>query len=89
MILEWDEAKRLSNLRKHGIDFRNAAEVLAGFTYTVADDRRAISEQRYCSLGLLGAFVVVVIHAERGDAIRVISMRRARKHETEIYFAQI
>jgi uncharacterized DUF497 family protein len=89
MILEWNEAKRLANLRKHGIDFRDAGRVLAGITYTVVDDRQAYGEHRFHALGLLGSGVVVVIYTERGDVFRIISMRKARRHETQVYFAQI
>ena len=35
----WDEAKRLANLRKHGIDFRDAPKIFRGFTLTAEDDR--------------------------------------------------
>ena len=39
MEFDWDEEKRQSNVRKHGIDFRDAAEIFEGVTVMVEDDR--------------------------------------------------
>ena len=86
MDFEWDETKRRINLHKHKIDFRDAEEVLAGETITV-EDVDAYNEQRFLSLGLLRSHVVVVAHTERAGRTRIISMRKAVKHEREFYFA--
>jgi uncharacterized protein len=53
MELEWDEAKRLSNLGKHGIDFRDVEEVFDGDIVTVEDTRYEYGEQRFVTFGLL------------------------------------
>lgn len=45
MILTWDEAKRIANLRKHAIDVREAEKVCAGFTLTAEDTRESYGEQ--------------------------------------------
>lgn len=50
---EWDEAKRLSNLRKHGIDFNDVPFVFSGDTVTVEDNRYGYGEQRFVMFGLL------------------------------------
>lgn len=55
---------------------------------TVVDDRE-YSEERYVTLGLLKGVVVVIVHTERPDVIRVISMRKATRYEENIYFAQV
>jgi uncharacterized protein (DUF4415 family) len=61
---EWDEAKRQSNIRKHGIDFIGIHTVFAGRTVTVLDDRFDYGENRFVTLGLLSGRVVVVSHME-------------------------
>ena len=85
----WDEAKRRVNLRKHGIDFRDAPKIFRGFTLTAEDDREFYGEQRFLTLGLLEDQVVSVAHAERGNDIRIISIRKATKHEARFYFSHI
>lgn len=88
-MITWDEAKRRANLRKHGLDFVDAEAVFDGVTYTYEDDRLAYGEQRFVTLGLLRAVVISIVHTEEGDHIHVISMRKATKHEREIYFESI
>ncbi|MEI8298324.1 MAG: BrnT family toxin [Pseudomonadota bacterium] len=88
-MFAWDEAKRLTNLRKHGIDFRDAQKIFRGFTLTAEDDRESYGERRFLTLGLLDDQVVSVAHSERDDNIRIISIRKATKHEARFYFSQI
>jgi uncharacterized DUF497 family protein len=88
-MFAWDEAKRKANLRKHGIDFADATRIFRGLTFTAEDDREAYGERRYLSLGLLEDQVVSVTHTERDGDIRIISIRKATKHETRFYFSQI
>ena len=63
-MITWDEPKRRRNLRKHGFDFVDAAEVFEGLTYTYEDDRLRYDEQRFVSLGLLREIVVSIVHTE-------------------------
>ena len=85
----WDDAKRRANLRKHGIDFAHAERIFRGFTLTAEDMRETYGEQRFLTLGLLEDQVVSVAHTERGDDIRIISIRKATKHEARFYFSQV
>lgn len=85
----WDEAKRRLNLRKHGIDFMDAEKIFRGVTFTAEDDSAAYGEQRFLTLGLLEDQVVSVAHTEQGEEIRIISIRKATKHEARFYFSQI
>ena len=87
MEFEWDDSKQESDLRKHRLDFADVAIVFAGATFTIADHRFDYGEDRFVTFGLLRDTVVVVAHSERGDMIRVISMRKATKHEQKIYYA--
>jgi uncharacterized protein len=58
-------------------------------TFTAEDDREAYGEPRFLTLGLLEDQVVSVTHTERREEIRIISIRKATKHETRFYFSQI
>src|SRR3972149_8244170 len=59
MNVVWDETKRRANLKKHGLDFADAAQVLAGITRTFEDARFEYGEQRFISLCMLRDTVVV------------------------------
>jgi uncharacterized DUF497 family protein len=52
MRFEWDEAKRRSNIRRHGIDFAVVEKVLDGVTFTIEDDRFDYGEMRLQTLCL-------------------------------------
>jgi uncharacterized DUF497 family protein len=88
-MFTWDESNRQANLRKHGIDFVDAWKIFAGLTFTAEDDRESYGERRFLTLGLLGGQIVSVAHTERRDEIRIISIRKATKHEARFYFSQI
>ena len=89
MAFQWDEHKRVSNLRKHGIDFRDVALMFASDTVLMEDDRFEYGETRFVSLGLLRGRVIVVVHTEHGDVTRIISARKATNYEQDIYFRGI
>jgi uncharacterized protein len=89
MKFEWDEAKRLANLRKHGIDFLDVSVVLEGDTLTVEDNRYDYGEQRFVTFGLLQGLVVAIVHSDRNDSIRIISARKATRYEQKIYFEEV
>lgn len=88
MRYSYDPAKRRSNLRKHGLDFDHASTVIESErTVTFEDGRADYGEQRFITLGLLGARVVAIVTTETATHIRVISMRKATRHEQEIFHA--
>jgi uncharacterized DUF497 family protein len=89
MRFEWDEAKRLANLRKHGIDFLDVSFVFEGDTLTVEDNRYDYGEQRFVTFGLLQGLVVAIVHSDRNDSIRIISARKATRYEQKIYFEEV
>ena len=89
MRYEWDERKRKVNLRKHGsISWTPHASFVVQ-TLTVADDRHEYGEERFITFGLLRDTVVAIAHTEHPKTIRIISMRKATRHEEKSYFAQI
>ncbi|MDR1848664.1 MAG: BrnT family toxin [Zoogloeaceae bacterium] len=86
MKFTWNPEKRLANLKKHGLDFANAEQVFSGHVQTSPDHRFAYGEMRYITVGMLGDTVVAIAHTETEDEIRIISMRKADRHEREHYF---
>jgi uncharacterized DUF497 family protein len=89
MRFTWNEAKRKLNLEPHGLDFSDARRVFEGTTFTYEDDRFDYSEPRFVSLGLLDGTVVSIVHTESSRLIRVISIRKATKHEQAIFFKNL
>ena len=82
----FDPAKRASNLKKHGFDLSDAQKVIeSGQTVTFEDRRFDYSEERFVTLGPLGESLVAIVTAETEDRIRIISMRKADRHEQAIY----
>jgi uncharacterized DUF497 family protein len=89
MQFEWDENKRLANLKKHGIDFADVPSIFENDIVTVIDDRYDYGETRYQTLGLLKSLVIMVVHTESETVIRIISARKANKREEKTYFSQL
>jgi uncharacterized DUF497 family protein len=89
MRFAWSESKRQSNLLDHGLDFVDASRVFEGLTYTFEDARFNYGEERFVTLGLLDGMVVSIVHTETLRSIRVISFRKATKHEQAIFFNSI
>jgi uncharacterized DUF497 family protein len=89
MKFTWDEAKRLSNIKKHGIDFANVPPMFDGDVFAIEDQRFEYGETRYITFGLLQFHVIVVAHTDENGAIRIISARKATKNEEKLYFQEI
>jgi uncharacterized DUF497 family protein len=79
MEFEWDEAKRLSNIAKHGFDFIDAEELLTG-EHQLAD-RIVRGEQRRIAFGKIHGELAAVVFTMRGETYRIISIRRSRHDE--------
>jgi len=69
----WDETKRQTNLKKHGLDFSDAEQVFAGPLVLIEDNRQDYGEQRMIGIGLLDCLVVLIVHIETAETIRIIS----------------
>ena len=84
---EWDEHKRAETLRGREIDFAS----IEYFDWETALHQRSDrdGEERWSSLGLIGRRVHHVVWTERGDRIRVISLRKANAKETIKYVEAI
>jgi uncharacterized protein len=85
MLFEWYEQKRLENLSKHGIDFLDAKEIWQGEVLEVPSAQQEHGEQRHMAYGMLDGRIIAVVFTWRGDARRLISTRRARRHERQDY----
>lgn len=85
MEFEWDEAKRASNLAKHGVDFA----AVAAFDWESAqesEDRRSdYGERRWVARGIIAGQLHVLIYTQRYGRIRVISLREASSKEKADY----
>jgi len=90
MRFEWDEEKNRSNIGKHRIDFADVLEMFRGPMYVALDIREEYGEDRWIGIGFSGVAVVVVVFVEKADGtIRIISARKAEKHEREKFKKEI
>lgn len=87
MTFAWDEAKAAANLRKHGVDFREAATVFGdALSTTFPDVDHSVRERRFLTIGVsVEGRVLVVAHTEVGGTIRIISARPATVRERRFY----
>jgi uncharacterized DUF497 family protein len=83
----WDPSKAASNLRKHGISFREALSCFEDpLSLTIPDPDHSAGEARFILIGMsVWRRLIVVSHADYGDEIRLIGARRASRHEQTTY----
>jgi uncharacterized protein len=87
LSFEWDLSKAKANLAKHGVGFEEASTVFGDpLSLTIPDPAHSQVEDRFIILGHSHqAKLLVVVHTERGDNIRIISARRASRKERKHY----
>jgi len=90
MYVEWDERKAASNVLKHGIPFDVAKRVFEDPFATSEMDRIVDGEERWRTIGRVGlATILFVAHTWLDDDgeihVRIISARKANKHEVKAY----
>ncbi len=87
---EWDAAKAESNFEKHGVSFEAARGVFDDvFAFESCDFDSEPGEIRYVITGMVNDVILKVVYTERGGRLRMISARKATKHEqTEYYRSQ-
>ena len=85
MEFEFDPVKSEANLRKHKIDFKEAQDLWKD-QYAAIVDARSDSEPRSAMIALLRGKIWTAFVPERSAKIRLISVRRARIEEEEIYY---
>ncbi|MDE7229453.1 MAG: BrnT family toxin [Oscillospiraceae bacterium] len=89
MLFEWDENKEKANIIKHGIDFETASRVFDDeLRYEEYDYLHSINEDRLITIGEVNGklMLLFVSFTERGDAIRIISARKANKADRRKYY---
>ena len=86
LIVEWDDNKAEINKQKHNVHFEDAAQIfLDGNRVTEIDYSHSDEEIRYVTIGRVGK-ILFVVYTERGEAMRLISARKADKNERRKYF---
>jgi hypothetical protein len=79
--IEFDPDKREQTLRARGLDFAQAGEIFDGQHFSQPDTRADYGEERHITVGTLQGRLVVVVWTQRGEARRIISMRKANERE--------
>jgi uncharacterized DUF497 family protein len=84
---EWDYLKAAQNLKKHKVLFEEAVTVFGDpLSVTIADPSHSEGEKRFVMIGeSVNRRILIVVHTERGDHLRIISARLATKPERKIY----
>ena len=87
MRFEWDPSKAASNRAKHGVAFEEAATAFGDpLSLTIADPDHSEDEARFIVVGETSAErLVVVVHTDRDETIRIISARLASRRERSTY----
>jgi len=83
-VLEWDEAKRLENIRRRGLDFEDADLMFDGRPVTTAASRRN-NEDRFVSTAEIDRKLYTVVWTWRAENQRIISFRRTSRGEERAY----
>ena len=84
---EWDDQKAASNLLKHGVSFDEAVSVFGdGLALSFSDTDHSELEVRSRTYGISNKTrLLVVVHTERRNGVRIISARKATRYEKDIY----
>jgi uncharacterized DUF497 family protein len=88
----WDQAKNLTNQRKHGVSFEEAKELFVSSVdyLEIFDDVHSDVEDRFIAIGPISRGLVLVVWTERDeDTIRIISARWASTHEQKLYYTYL
>jgi uncharacterized DUF497 family protein len=86
--VEWDDFKAAANEVKHGVSFLLAARVFQDKKYVEKPDpKHSLVEARFFAIGEVEDVVLTLVCTRRGNAIRIISARRASREERREYRA--
>jgi len=86
MRFEWDEEKNAVNIHNHKIDFADVPPIFNNPMLVELDEREDYGEDSWIGIGIFRNIVAVVVFTEpRQDTIRIISARKANKHERKRY----
>ena len=85
MQYEWDENKRIANLERHDVDFCEAVNFEWDTAIETIDDRFDYGETRWVTIGFINRKLHVMVYTIRGSKIRIISLRKANRRESNYY----
>jgi len=86
---EWDDVKAAANWHAHGVSFDDAVKAFRDrFAVERFDDREDYGEERVNLLGMYQGVILQVTYTERGERKRIISARRATRHEQDDYYRE-
>lgn len=87
LLFEWDKNKAKRNIEIHGISFDEASTAFKDtLSLTIHDPLHSDEEDRFTLIGnSVKNRLLVIVHTERGDKIRIISARKATKKERKQY----
>ena len=87
LIFEWDPKKAETNLKKHGVSFEEGSPAFKDpLSLTIDDPLHSSDEERLILIGMsYNNQMLVIVHSEIGDNIRIISARKATKNERSYY----
>lgn len=84
---EWDRKKARSNKKNHGVTFEEASTIFGDpLSITIPDPVHSVGEERFVTVGTsVNDKLIVVVHADRDDIIRIVSARKATRNERSQY----
>jgi len=86
---EWDNDKAVINWRVHGVEFHHAIRAFRDpFAVERIDAREDYGEERINLVGMCDGVLIHVTYTERGERLRLISARRAERHEQDDYYSE-
>lgn len=89
MEYEWDDNKNYKNQEKHGIDFYDAIRIfMDNDRIEWFDNRKDYQEKRFRTVGVVSGVLLTVVYTPRNGRYRLISARKASRHERETYYHQ-
>ena len=83
LIFEWDFEKAKTNLEKHGVSFEEASTAFKDPLHSRDEERLVLTGISYDNS------MLVVVHTERGNNIRIISARKATRKERKYYESNV
>jgi uncharacterized protein len=86
-LYSWDERKRVSNLKKHGVDFAIVKDFDFETALVLRDERKNYGEERYRAYGTIKGRLHALVFIRREGRVRVISLRKSNAREIANYAA--
>ncbi len=90
MKFTWDERRNRGNRQKRGVDFADVPTMFDLPIVSFLDQKKEYGGDRWVGIGWLSDMLAVVVFTELdGDTVRIVSARKANRHEQNIYTEEI